>query len=116
MVASLTLQHLMCAGLWCLVEGDTSCKTKLDPPLDGTECGADKVTNTQLPALPASNLTSPGHRASLRLEGSTFCPGTSGIPLSTQGIPMAPTARRVSVSLLVSYEATRINHFLGTFY
>lgn len=34
----------MCAGLWCLVEGDTSCKTKLDPPLDGTECGADKVT------------------------------------------------------------------------
>lgn len=44
MVASLTLQHLMCAGLWCLVEGDASCKTKLDPPLDGTECGADKVT------------------------------------------------------------------------
>lgn len=43
-VASLVLQHLMCAGLWCLVEGDTSCKTKLDPPLDGTECGADKVT------------------------------------------------------------------------
>lgn len=39
-------QHLMCAGLWCLVEGDTSCKTKLDPPLDGTECGADKVTPT----------------------------------------------------------------------
>ncbi|XP_029624001.1 A disintegrin and metalloproteinase with thrombospondin motifs 17 isoform X2 [Salmo trutta] len=34
--------HLMCAGLWCLVEGDKSCKTKLDPPLDGTECGADK--------------------------------------------------------------------------
>ena len=34
----------MCAGLWCLVEGDTSCKTKLDPPLDGTECGSDKVT------------------------------------------------------------------------
>ena len=33
----------MCAGLWCLVEGDASCKTKLDPPLDGTECGADKV-------------------------------------------------------------------------
>lgn len=42
-------QHLMCAGLWCLVEGDASCKTKLDPPLDGTECGADKVRlNTQI--------------------------------------------------------------------
>ncbi|XP_028678986.1 A disintegrin and metalloproteinase with thrombospondin motifs 17 [Erpetoichthys calabaricus] len=36
------MEHLMCSGLWCLVEGDTSCKTKLDPPLDGTECGADK--------------------------------------------------------------------------
>ncbi|XP_061101931.1 A disintegrin and metalloproteinase with thrombospondin motifs 17 isoform X1 [Conger conger] len=36
------MEHLMCAGLWCLVGGDTSCKTKLDPPLDGTECGADK--------------------------------------------------------------------------
>lgn len=59
MVASLILQHLMCAGLWCLVEGDTSCKTKLDPPLDGTECGADKVT----PSIQhsASRLTSPGH-------------------------------------------------------
>lgn len=38
----------MCAGLWCLVEGDTSCKTKLDPPLDGTECGADKVGLVQV--------------------------------------------------------------------
>ncbi|KAK1890831.1 A disintegrin and metalloproteinase with thrombospondin motifs 17 [Dissostichus eleginoides] len=36
------MEHLMCAGLWCLVEGDASCKTKLDAPLDGTECGADK--------------------------------------------------------------------------
>ncbi|KAL1007484.1 hypothetical protein UPYG_G00087400 [Umbra pygmaea] len=36
------MEHLMCTGLWCFVEGDTSCKTKLDPPLDGTECGADK--------------------------------------------------------------------------
>ncbi|KAF7239494.1 A disintegrin and metalloproteinase with thrombospondin motifs 17 [Varanus komodoensis] len=36
----------MCAGLWCLVEGDASCKTKLDPPLDGTECGADKWCRT----------------------------------------------------------------------
>ncbi|XP_042270160.1 A disintegrin and metalloproteinase with thrombospondin motifs 17 isoform X1 [Thunnus maccoyii] len=36
------MEHLMCAGLWCLVEGDAACKTKLDPPLDGTECGADK--------------------------------------------------------------------------
>uniref|UniRef100_A0A8C0CU09 ADAM metallopeptidase with thrombospondin type 1 motif 17 n=1 Tax=Balaenoptera musculus TaxID=9771 RepID=A0A8C0CU09_BALMU len=46
------MEHLMCAGLWCLVEGDTSCKTKLDPPLDGTECGADKVT--QLLTAPSS--------------------------------------------------------------
>ncbi|XP_037549289.1 A disintegrin and metalloproteinase with thrombospondin motifs 17 [Nematolebias whitei] len=32
----------MCAGLWCLEAGETSCKTKLDPPLEGTECGTDK--------------------------------------------------------------------------
>ncbi|XP_057688046.1 A disintegrin and metalloproteinase with thrombospondin motifs 17 isoform X1 [Corythoichthys intestinalis] len=36
------MEHLMCAGLWCLVEGEVSCKTKLDPPLDGTQCGEDK--------------------------------------------------------------------------
>ncbi|XP_078237254.1 A disintegrin and metalloproteinase with thrombospondin motifs 17 isoform X4 [Pogona vitticeps] len=40
------MEHLMCAGLWCLVEGEASCKTKLDPPLDGTECGADKWCRT----------------------------------------------------------------------
>uniref|UniRef100_M3ZG62 ADAM metallopeptidase with thrombospondin type 1 motif 17 n=1 Tax=Xiphophorus maculatus TaxID=8083 RepID=M3ZG62_XIPMA len=38
----MVFQHLMCAGLWCLVDGDPSCKTKLDPPLEGTECGTDK--------------------------------------------------------------------------
>ncbi|XP_061591760.1 A disintegrin and metalloproteinase with thrombospondin motifs 17 isoform X1 [Cololabis saira] len=36
------MEYLMCAGLWCLVEGDASCRTKLDPPLEGTECGTDK--------------------------------------------------------------------------
>ncbi|XP_035252596.1 A disintegrin and metalloproteinase with thrombospondin motifs 17-like [Anguilla anguilla] len=36
------MEHLMCAGLWCLVEGVESCQTKLDPPLEGTECGTDK--------------------------------------------------------------------------
>ncbi|XP_013888719.1 A disintegrin and metalloproteinase with thrombospondin motifs 17 [Austrofundulus limnaeus] len=36
------MQDLMCAGLWCLEMGETSCKTKLDPPLEGTECGTDK--------------------------------------------------------------------------
>ncbi|XP_032906237.1 A disintegrin and metalloproteinase with thrombospondin motifs 17 [Amblyraja radiata] len=36
------MEHLMCSGLWCLVEEDLPCKTKLDPPLDGTECGVDK--------------------------------------------------------------------------
>uniref|UniRef100_A0A8B9KUX4 ADAM metallopeptidase with thrombospondin type 1 motif, 17 n=1 Tax=Astyanax mexicanus TaxID=7994 RepID=A0A8B9KUX4_ASTMX len=47
------MEHLMCAGLWCLVEGDASCKTKLDPPLDGTECGwcraGDCVSKTPIP-------------------------------------------------------------------
>ncbi|CAG5850450.1 unnamed protein product [Menidia menidia] len=36
------MEHLMCAGLWCLVDGQAPCKTKLDPPLEGTECGTDK--------------------------------------------------------------------------
>ncbi|XP_061077888.1 A disintegrin and metalloproteinase with thrombospondin motifs 17-like isoform X2 [Conger conger] len=37
------MEHLMCAGLWCLVEGEgEECQTKLDPPLEGTECGTDK--------------------------------------------------------------------------
>ncbi|XP_041864682.1 A disintegrin and metalloproteinase with thrombospondin motifs 17 isoform X2 [Melanotaenia boesemani] len=50
------MEHLMCAGLWCLVGGEATCKTKLDPPLEGTECGADKwcraggcVSKTPLP-------------------------------------------------------------------
>lgn len=34
----------MCAGLWCLTEGEEFCKTKLDAPLEGTECGTDKVS------------------------------------------------------------------------
>ncbi|KAJ8343956.1 hypothetical protein SKAU_G00312850 [Synaphobranchus kaupii] len=36
------MEHLMCTGLWCLVEGEDSCQTNLDPPLEGTECGTDK--------------------------------------------------------------------------
>ncbi|XP_072889071.1 A disintegrin and metalloproteinase with thrombospondin motifs 17 isoform X3 [Hemitrygon akajei] len=50
------MEHMMCSGLWCLVEEDLPCKTKLDPPLDGTECGVDKwcragecVSKTPLP-------------------------------------------------------------------
>ncbi|XP_036390580.1 A disintegrin and metalloproteinase with thrombospondin motifs 17-like [Megalops cyprinoides] len=50
------MEHLMCAGLWCLVERNSSCQTKLDPPLDGTECGTNKwcraghcVTKAPLP-------------------------------------------------------------------
>ncbi|XP_030623712.1 A disintegrin and metalloproteinase with thrombospondin motifs 19-like [Chanos chanos] len=35
------MQYLMCSGLWCKVDGE-DCKTKLDPPLDGTECGTGK--------------------------------------------------------------------------
>ncbi|RVE74949.1 hypothetical protein OJAV_G00027530 [Oryzias javanicus] len=36
------MEDLMCAGLWCLTEGEEFCKTKLDAPLEGTECGTDK--------------------------------------------------------------------------
>ncbi|ELK24191.1 A disintegrin and metalloproteinase with thrombospondin motifs 17, partial [Myotis davidii] len=67
------MEHLMCAGLWCLVEGDASCKTKLDPPLDGTECGADKVPT---PANPRGQPPSLGHWA-LPGPGGAHCLGAS---------------------------------------
>uniref|UniRef100_A0A3P9HQR8 ADAM metallopeptidase with thrombospondin type 1 motif, 17 n=1 Tax=Oryzias latipes TaxID=8090 RepID=A0A3P9HQR8_ORYLA len=50
------MEDLMCAGLWCLTAGDEFCKTKLDAPLEGTECGTNKwcragecVSKTYLP-------------------------------------------------------------------
>ncbi|XP_072447201.1 LOW QUALITY PROTEIN: A disintegrin and metalloproteinase with thrombospondin motifs 19-like [Chiloscyllium punctatum] len=36
------MQHVICTGLWCKVDGEQECKTKLDPPLDGTECATEK--------------------------------------------------------------------------
>ncbi|XP_026559737.1 A disintegrin and metalloproteinase with thrombospondin motifs 19 [Pseudonaja textilis] len=36
------MQHVICAGLWCKVEGEKECKTKLDPPMDGTDCDTGK--------------------------------------------------------------------------
>lgn len=36
-------QHVICTGLWCKVEREKECKTKLDPPMDGTDCDTGKV-------------------------------------------------------------------------
>ncbi|XP_039400142.1 A disintegrin and metalloproteinase with thrombospondin motifs 19 isoform X3 [Mauremys reevesii] len=36
------MQHFICTGLWCKVEGEKECKTKLDPPMDGTDCDTGK--------------------------------------------------------------------------
>ncbi|XP_053158834.1 A disintegrin and metalloproteinase with thrombospondin motifs 19 isoform X3 [Hemicordylus capensis] len=36
------MQHVICTGLWCKVEGEKECKTKLDPPMDGTDCDTGK--------------------------------------------------------------------------
>ncbi|MBZ3891382.1 A disintegrin and metalloproteinase with thrombospondin motifs 19 [Sciurus carolinensis] len=36
------MQHVICTGLWCKVEGEKECKTKLDPPMDGTDCDPGK--------------------------------------------------------------------------
>lgn len=36
------MQYVICSGLWCKVEGEKECKTKLDPPMDGTECDIGK--------------------------------------------------------------------------
>ncbi|RMB90803.1 hypothetical protein DUI87_32796 [Hirundo rustica rustica] len=37
------MQHVICTGLWCKVESEKECKTKLDPPMDGTDCDSGKV-------------------------------------------------------------------------
>uniref|UniRef100_UPI003AAC6088 A disintegrin and metalloproteinase with thrombospondin motifs 19-like n=1 Tax=Centroberyx gerrardi TaxID=166262 RepID=UPI003AAC6088 len=37
-----SMQHMMCSGLWCQVDGEKDCKTKLDPPMDGTKCDNGK--------------------------------------------------------------------------
>lgn len=39
------MQHVICTGLWCKVEGEKECKTKLDPPMDGTDCDPGKVSH-----------------------------------------------------------------------
>ncbi|XP_063820326.1 A disintegrin and metalloproteinase with thrombospondin motifs 19 [Pseudophryne corroboree] len=36
------MQHVICTGLWCKLDGETECRTRLDPPMDGTECGTEK--------------------------------------------------------------------------
>uniref|UniRef100_A0A8C5PPJ1 ADAM metallopeptidase with thrombospondin type 1 motif 19 n=1 Tax=Leptobrachium leishanense TaxID=445787 RepID=A0A8C5PPJ1_9ANUR len=36
------MQHVICVGLWCKLESEKECRTKLDPPMDGTECGTEK--------------------------------------------------------------------------
>ncbi|XP_028632997.1 A disintegrin and metalloproteinase with thrombospondin motifs 19 [Grammomys surdaster] len=36
------MQHVICTGLWCRVEGEAECRTKLDPPMDGTDCDPGK--------------------------------------------------------------------------
>ncbi|KAF2982606.1 hypothetical protein EK904_010233 [Melospiza melodia maxima] len=36
------MQHVICTGLWCKVESEKECKTKLDPPMDGTDCDTGK--------------------------------------------------------------------------
>ncbi|XP_031748801.1 A disintegrin and metalloproteinase with thrombospondin motifs 19 isoform X1 [Xenopus tropicalis] len=36
------MQHVICTGLWCKLDGEKECKTNLDPPMDGTRCGLEK--------------------------------------------------------------------------
>ncbi|KAJ6669672.1 hypothetical protein lerEdw1_000221 [Lerista edwardsae] len=45
------MQHVICTGLWCKVEGEKECKTKLDPPMDGTDCDTGKVIRIVLIVL-----------------------------------------------------------------
>lgn len=45
LIVCLCFQHVICTGLWCKVEGEKECKTKLDPPMDGTDCDPGKVSH-----------------------------------------------------------------------
>ncbi|GAB1301745.1 A disintegrin and metalloproteinase with thrombospondin motifs 19 [Apodemus speciosus] len=40
-------KHVLCTGLWCRVEGEAECKTKLDPPMDGTDCDPGKMLGSE---------------------------------------------------------------------
>ena len=102
----------MCAGLWCLVEGDTSCKTKLDPPLDGTECGADKVT--QLLTAPSRQPHIPCTLAPL-LKGGPHCTQEPlKHPRATPEMPWSPLkAQRDTFSSLLFFLYR--NHLLNIF-
>ncbi|ELK03127.1 A disintegrin and metalloproteinase with thrombospondin motif 19 [Pteropus alecto] len=49
------MQHVICTGLWCKVEGEKECRTKLDPPMDGTDCDAGKVLKQGIVMVPENN-------------------------------------------------------------
>ncbi|XP_011360554.2 A disintegrin and metalloproteinase with thrombospondin motifs 19 [Pteropus vampyrus] len=52
------MQHVICTGLWCKVEGEKECRTKLDPPMDGTDCDAGKWCKA---GECTSRTSAPGH-------------------------------------------------------
>uniref|UniRef100_A0A8C0S4A9 ADAM metallopeptidase with thrombospondin type 1 motif 19 n=1 Tax=Canis lupus familiaris TaxID=9615 RepID=A0A8C0S4A9_CANLF len=54
------MQHVICTGLWCKVEGEKECRTKLDPPMDGTDCDAGKWCKA---GECTSRTSAPGHVA-----------------------------------------------------
>ncbi|XP_060617986.2 A disintegrin and metalloproteinase with thrombospondin motifs 19 isoform X1 [Anolis sagrei] len=74
------MQHVICTGLWCKVEGEKECKTKLDPPMDGTDCDTGKWCK----AGECSSKTSfPGH---MEAEWSTWstCSRTCNTGISSR--------------------------------
>ncbi|XP_062828196.1 A disintegrin and metalloproteinase with thrombospondin motifs 19 isoform X3 [Anolis carolinensis] len=74
------MQHVICTGLWCKVEGEKECKTKLDPPMDGTDCDTGKWCKA---GECTSKMSFPGH---MEAEWSTWstCSRTCNTGISSR--------------------------------
>ncbi|KAL4617663.1 A disintegrin and metalloproteinase with thrombospondin motifs 19 [Arapaima gigas] len=102
----LNTQRTMCSGLWCHADGEKECKTKLDPPMDGTECGAGKrcragecVSGGAMPAIAAAHWSTWGPWGA--------CSRTCGTGISTR-------QRKCQSSSRVGWdcEGTKVQHKL----
>ncbi|KAL6064835.1 hypothetical protein STEG23_009018, partial [Scotinomys teguina] len=72
------MQHVICTGLWCKVEGEAECRTKLDPPMDGTDCDPGKVSLLHCLELGSEARDCNGPRKQYRICENPPCP--AGLP------------------------------------